>query len=97
MTIEAAAQLCSSHRVFVVGSAADAVVAEAALVGRTLHRIDAALEPGLLEPDARQLLAWAGSSEVPRDVVSPIYLRAPDAKPQQGKAIPRRPSDGHAP
>lgn len=98
LPMEAAAKLCPGQRLFVVGSAAAAVVAEAERAGRRLRAIDAAaMEPGSLEPDARQLLAWAAASEIPSKPVGPIYFRAPDAKPQEGKALPRRPVDSRVP
>lgn len=43
-----------------------------------------------LQPDARVLAGLADTLSV-MDPVQPLYLRAPDAKPQTGKSLPRAP------
>ena len=43
-----------------------------------------------LEPDAGILAGIAATLPV-LDTVKPVYLRAPDAKPQSGKSLPRAP------
>ena len=45
-----------------------------------------------LEPDAGILAEIADTLPV-LDPVKPLYLRAPDAKPQTGKSLPRAPHD----
>lgn len=43
---------------------------------------------GNLQPDAATLAGMAVESDAEPGPVSPLYLRAPDAKPQAGKAVP---------
>lgn len=75
-----AAALCRQDTVVAVGTGATLLAAAA---GSSLM---AALPR--LQPDARTLLQMMPS--LPRlDPVQPLYLRAPDAKPQADKALPR--------
>jgi hypothetical protein len=68
----------------VVGSGAQAVADAAAGEG---YRITATLPD--LQPDAASL-AQIAADLVPADgPLAPFYLRAPDAKPQDGKALAR--------
>jgi tRNA threonylcarbamoyladenosine biosynthesis protein TsaB len=76
-----------SGLLLVAGSGAEAVAAIATGEGRRA----AARMPGLL-PHA-EVLALIAASRAPADAaVQPLYLRAPDAKPQEGKSIPRAPA-----
>ncbi|MDA7948008.1 MAG: tRNA (adenosine(37)-N6)-threonylcarbamoyltransferase complex dimerization subunit type 1 TsaB [Hyphomicrobiaceae bacterium] len=43
-----------------------------------------------LQPDAQMLARMAMTRTPEREPLRPLYLRPPDAKPQSGKAIPRR-------
>ncbi len=64
----------------------------AALVRRAVadpDRVEAVLPD--LQPDARVLAGMAMTRTPQHEPLHPLYLRAPDAKPQSGKAIPRRP------
>ncbi len=83
---EEAALLGGSHAFVVVGSGG-AVVAEAA--ARAGRRAKARL-PDLL-PDATALAALAVGLSPGEGPVAPLYLRPPDAKPQDGKSIARAP------
>lgn len=66
------------------GSGATRLASAARAQGREL-----ATQSHDIEPDARYLI---GLAEVPGlDPVRPLYLRAPDAKPQDGKSLPRAP------
>jgi tRNA threonylcarbamoyladenosine biosynthesis protein TsaB len=78
-----AARLAAKYGL-VAGSGAALVTAEA---DRSEVGIRAAL-PGLL-PDARQLARLALHRAPARGPVSPLYLRAPDAKPQMDKHLAR--------
>lgn len=73
LTAEAAAALAREHRALVIGSGAQ-LVAEAAA---------GTIEPafGAIEPHARFLAQLAVDRE-PSATISPLYLRAPDVKPQ---------------
>jgi tRNA threonylcarbamoyladenosine biosynthesis protein TsaB len=70
----------------IVGSAADAVLQAALAEGK-------AAEADLpdAEPDAAALAVLAPDL-VPGPPLRPLYLRAPDAKPQAGHALPRAPT-----
>jgi tRNA threonylcarbamoyladenosine biosynthesis protein TsaB len=68
----------------VAGSGAARFVAAARAAG-----LDPIARFGDLEPDARYLTSF---QEAPGLVpLRPLYLRAPDAKPQDGKSLPRAP------
>ena len=45
--------------------------------------------PEHAEPDAAVLIGWAHAAEPLSTPPRPLYLRPPDAKPQEGKSIPR--------
>lgn len=81
LTANEAAILARAHNAIVIGSGA-ALVAEAA---------ETAIETALpvIEPHARFLAQLAASRE-PSANISPLYLRAPDVKPQP-QPIARRP------
>jgi tRNA threonylcarbamoyladenosine biosynthesis protein TsaB len=86
LPIEAAAQLGGSPALLVVGSGSAAVAEAATRAGR---QATASL-PGLL-PDATALAALAVDLAPGDGPVAPLYLRPPDAKPQDGKSIARAP------
>jgi tRNA threonylcarbamoyladenosine biosynthesis protein TsaB len=81
LTTEAAAALAREHDALVIGSGAP-LVAEAAGTD-----IETALPT--IEPHAR-FLAQLAADRPPSGTVSPLYLRAPDVKPQP-QPIARRP------
>ena len=78
------AALCSVHgEVTMIGSGADLVKqADPALEGMKDLAISA--------PDMASLALWALSADPSHYPPDPLYLRAPDAKPQASKAIARR-------
>jgi tRNA threonylcarbamoyladenosine biosynthesis protein TsaB len=76
LTAEAAAALARAHDALVVGSGG-LLVAEAAAAA--VWPIETALPA--IEPHARFLARLAAGQE-PAGIVSPLYLRAPDVKPQ---------------
>jgi tRNA threonylcarbamoyladenosine biosynthesis protein TsaB len=84
LKLEDAARLGDDKNIVFVGSGAEAV---AAIADRNGRRAEAHL-PDLL-PDAGALAHLAGSLPASDAPVSPLYLRPPDAKPQDGKAIAR--------
>jgi len=83
MTLESAAELASRNRLSLAGSAAAGIAALMAepskLVGTTAATADIATY-------ARLAALKAVTAERPK----PLYLRAPDAKPQAGFILPRR-------
>jgi tRNA threonylcarbamoyladenosine biosynthesis protein TsaB len=81
LTLDEAAALARTHDAIVIGSGAP-LVADMAGPG-----VETALP--VLEPHARFLAQLAASRE-PSESVSPLYLRAPDVKPQP-QPIARRP------
>jgi tRNA threonylcarbamoyladenosine biosynthesis protein TsaB len=86
MPVEEAARLGSDGPLLIVGSAA-AIIAEAAT--RSGRRATAALAD--LLPGATALAALAVGQVPSEQPVAPLYLRPPDAKPQDGKSIARAP------
>ena len=84
LSIEEAAQLGGSGSIVFVGSGAAAVAAAATRAGRNAT----ARLPDLL-PNAIALAHIAASHEASDAPLIPFYLRPPDAKPQDGKAIAR--------
>jgi tRNA threonylcarbamoyladenosine biosynthesis protein TsaB len=83
LAIDAVSQL-GEGRLIVVGSAAEAVASAGKNSGRSLM----ARLPSLL-PDAAALARMAFALPASQAPLVPLYLRPPDAKPQQGKAIAR--------
>lgn len=65
------------------GSAAHAVAEAARADG-----VEIAVADALVEPDARHLAGLAPML-TPLLIVTPLYIRAPDAIPQSGKSLPR--------
>lgn len=82
-TPEQAARAIGQHHALVVGSGAVAVAA--ATGGRAEARLPD------LQPHARSLALMAPDLAA-ANLVKPMYLRQPDAKPQADKALPRMPS-----
>jgi len=84
LKISEAATMGGSERIVFVGSAASAVAAAAVASER---QAEAAL-PDLL-PDAVALAHMAAAGAPSEEPLLPLYLRPPDARPQEGKAIAR--------
>ncbi len=82
LTVDVALSMLSEG-VGLLGSGGPALQAAASRSGRTL---DVRLPS--LEPDAAALAAIADKLPI-LDVVKPLYLRAPDAKPQTANSLPR--------
>lgn len=81
---EAAGLLPVSPGAVLAGSAADLIADAANALGRPPQCIFEGLQP-----DAAVLAIMAAErDDVEPEPVSPLYLRAPDAKPQTGKAVP---------
>lgn len=78
-----AAQLCAGAPLICVGSGGAALAKAAQLSGR-----EAEMHLPSLQPDARDLARLAPALPMVKPLV-PLYLRAPDAKPQTGKSLPR--------
>lgn len=76
-----AAALASTHALPVIGSGARAMLDAG---------FDIRIAAGDEDPDARLLLEIARHAPLPTAPPKPLYLREPDAKPQDGKAIARR-------
>ncbi|MEM8744504.1 MAG: tRNA (adenosine(37)-N6)-threonylcarbamoyltransferase complex dimerization subunit type 1 TsaB [Pseudomonadota bacterium] len=76
--------LPSGGRIVLAGGGAELVRQSASLP----DSLETALPD--LQPDARTLARMALGRTPSRDPLRPLYLRPPDAKPQSGKAIPRR-------
>ena len=83
LPLAAALELLLAGDRLVAGSGGPLLSELAAARGRAIEAILPALEP-----DARTLAALAGTLSL-LDPVKPLYLRAPDAKPQAGKSLPR--------
>jgi tRNA threonylcarbamoyladenosine biosynthesis protein TsaB len=79
---ERAVAYLSNRETLVAGSGAARLAAAAQAAGRELT---ARFHD--LEPDARYLTSY--TQEPGLNSVRPLYLRAPDAKPQDGKSLPR--------
>ncbi len=82
---QAVAQLPETGKIILAGGGAALVLAAAAENGRALQ----AVFPDL-QPDASALAQIALTRAPVNGPLSPLYLRPPDAKPQTGKAVPRR-------
>jgi tRNA threonylcarbamoyl adenosine modification protein YeaZ len=80
---EALAERVGRLAAVVVGSAAQAVARAVAALGG-----DAAAHFPDLQPDARHLAVMAGELG-PVSGLRPLYMRPPDVRPQDGKALPR--------
>lgn len=84
LSVEAAAASLSAIPLLAVGSGAPLVGASAASAGR---QIETAC-PEIL-PEARNSIVLATSALPLADPLRPLYLRPPDARPQDGKSLPR--------
>jgi tRNA threonylcarbamoyladenosine biosynthesis protein TsaB len=84
LPIKDAALLSGKVPLLIAGSGAAAVAAAAARNGR----VAVACLPRLL-PDAKALARIAAGLAVTDAALQPLYLRVPDAKPQDGKSIAR--------
>jgi len=84
LAVSAAAMIGGSERIVFAGSAASAVAEAALAAGRPAE----ASLPHLL-PDAVALAHIAAASAPSEEPLLPLYLRPPDARPQEGKAIAR--------
>lgn len=82
MTAEEAAEIALQHDARVAGTGARLV--EAAARGRGAP----AIVCDALQPHAGDLV-WLAQSLTPLDDVAPIYIRPPDAKPQEAKRLAR--------
>ncbi len=83
LPVDAALALLPEAGVTLIGSGGPVLQAAAALSGWPFET----LLPNL-EPDARALAAVAHTLPI-TETVKPLYLRAPDAKPQTAKSLPR--------
>lgn len=84
LPIGEAAHIGDGGPLTIAGSGAAAVAAAAVSEGRQAT----ACLPDLL-PDARALAHMAAALDVAEGPLVPLYLRPPDAKPQDGKAVAR--------
>ena len=84
LPIAEAARIGGGGPLVVAGSGAEAVAAAAVREGR---RVRACLTD--LLPDARALAHMAAVLDAAEGPLVPLYLRPPDAKPQDGKAVAR--------
>jgi len=84
LPVEEAAGLGGGGPLLVVGSGAPAVAAAAAGNGRRVE-----VQLANLLPEAGALAALAADMAPADRALAPLYLRAPDAKPQAGKAVAR--------
>jgi tRNA threonylcarbamoyladenosine biosynthesis protein TsaB len=84
LPVEEAAQFGGSRPLVIVGSGAAAVAETATRAGR-----QATARLADLLPEASALAALAVELAPAAEPLAPLYLRAPDAKPQDGKSIAR--------
>lgn len=82
-----AAALAPRHRLFAVGTAARAVAEAGAAAGRVIRADHPRMAPEDHLPDAALMIGLA-SRKACVGPLEPLYLRAPDAKPQSGKSLP---------
>jgi tRNA threonylcarbamoyl adenosine modification protein YeaZ len=85
--VAGAAALLPRHRLFAVGTAARIVGEAAAGAGRTIAWKHLRMSPEDHLPNAVHLIGL-GHLEACAGPLQPLYLRAPDAKPQSGKSLP---------
>jgi tRNA threonylcarbamoyladenosine biosynthesis protein TsaB len=78
------ASLPRGRPVIAVGTAADRLVQSVTKAGGM-----ARAEPGVVFPDMAATVARAGERQPAAGSVEPLYLRPPDAKPQEGKTLAR--------
>lgn len=90
LSAQAAAALCPGYRLFAVGTMADQVAEAGRDRGRQIvSGLDGCFLPELAEPDIASVIGLAQLAAPLDALVRPLYLRPPDAKPQDGKSIPR--------
>lgn len=84
LSVDEASRVGGDEPLFIAGSGAETIAAAAAQRGReaSAHLAD-------LLPDATALAHMAVALPVAESALVPLYLRPPDAKPQDGKAIAR--------
>jgi tRNA threonylcarbamoyl adenosine modification protein YeaZ len=85
MGIREAVRLVGSGPVTVIGSGAPAVAAEALAVG-----VDALAPPGPAAPEIAWVARLGLAADPEQALPKPLYLRGPDAKPQDQARLPRR-------
>jgi tRNA threonylcarbamoyladenosine biosynthesis protein TsaB len=78
------ASLSRGQPLFAVGTAAEAVVAAITQAGGS-----ARAQPGMIYPDMAAAILRAATRAPATVAVEPLYLRPPDAKPQDGKSLAR--------
>lgn len=78
------ASLARSRPLLAVGTAAEAIAAAVNAAGGT-----ARAHPGMIFPDMAATIASAVTRHPAMLPVEPLYLRPPDAKPQEGKSLER--------
>jgi tRNA A37 threonylcarbamoyladenosine modification protein TsaB len=70
--------------VVAVGTAADTLALAIDRAGG-----QARVQPGVQFPDMAAAIARASKTEPVTGAIEPLYLRPPDAKPQEDKTLPR--------
>jgi tRNA threonylcarbamoyladenosine biosynthesis protein TsaB len=78
------ASLSRGRAILAVGTAAEAVAAAVAAAGRS-----ARAKTGMIVPDMAAAILRAATRTPETVAVEPLYLRPPDAKPQDGKSLAR--------
>ncbi|MBA4130557.1 MAG: tRNA (adenosine(37)-N6)-threonylcarbamoyltransferase complex dimerization subunit type 1 TsaB [Hyphomicrobium sp.] len=78
------AALSRGQPILAVGTAAEAVVAAITQTGGS-----ARAQPGMIYPDMAASILRAATRTPATAAVEPLYLRPPDAKPQDGKSLAR--------
>ncbi len=78
------ATLSRGQPILAVGTAAEAVVAAITQTGGS-----ARAQPGMIYPDMAASILRAATRTPATAAVEPLYLRPPDAKPQDGKSLAR--------
>jgi tRNA threonylcarbamoyladenosine biosynthesis protein TsaB len=78
------ASIVRSRPLLAVGTAADAAAVAINAAGSAARS-----QPGMIFPDMAAAAARAASARPSARPVEPLYLRPPDAKPQEGKSLER--------
>lgn len=84
LSLEDAARLGGSRPLYIVGTGADRLAGAAKMLGRPVTGVTSEIQPDIAH--ALHRIAVLSPTAGP---LRPLYLRPPDAKPQDGKAIPR--------
>lgn len=82
--LDSAARLGEAFPIVITGSGADRLAEEARKLGRSVVGTRSSVQPDIVNA-LQRIAEMEGISEPLR----PLYLRPPDAKPQEGKSIPR--------